>query len=544
MAPETPTSDSDKSTKATTGTAKRPLRFHSKVRTGCLTCKSRKVKCDETKPRCHRCTRSGRPCGGYPAPEARSSPETAGSPLLGVIQTTSGLFGSTAEKRSFQFFQQHASKSLGGPFHLAFWGREVMQAALHDPPIRHLVVALGAAYEDFESSGTAAGTGSELALQQANRAIHLMTTSLTQDSSAETTHRLLTASILFIQLASMRGHMAEATQHIRSAVKVLLDHERATSSNSNNNTSSQQQTVSSSSSSPTPPPYPVPLAHLRSILTSTYGQLRAMINDTARDVNPAQQNDMLWTAELSPAPTLFTSPADAHVFVERLFYNVLAFSQDSELRPASESPERLGKIVARHRALCVAWEGGRDALEGLAGLVAGDEEGERAVLLLRAYLVLVAVRLRLDVMRPQRREEAYDSLEDCLVEMLELCRRVVDGERGEGSRALCRSGLGCVMLLHTIVARCRNSRVRRRALSLLQTCARREGLWDSTLAARVAAQTLEMEEQALQGGDGCEDLRIREVKMEWYGEKGAFLRFVTVGDWKNGGDGIRKSFHW
>jgi hypothetical protein len=129
--------------------------------------------------------------------------------------------------------------------------------------------------------------------------------------------------------------------------------------------------------------------------------------------------------------------------------------------------------------------------------------------------------------------------------VLECCRRVVEAERGlSGGGALCRSGLGCVMLLHTVVARCRNPRVRRRALGLLQTCARREGLWDSKLAGRVAAQTLEMEEQALQGGDGCEGLRIREVKMEWYGEKGAFLRFITVGDWKNGGVGIRKSFHW
>ncbi|KAK1979720.1 hypothetical protein LZ30DRAFT_630629, partial [Colletotrichum cereale] len=36
-----------------------------KVRTGCLTCKSRKVKCDEAKPACARCTGTGRRCEGY-----------------------------------------------------------------------------------------------------------------------------------------------------------------------------------------------------------------------------------------------------------------------------------------------------------------------------------------------------------------------------------------------------------------------------------------------------------------------------------------------
>ncbi|KAI0977255.1 hypothetical protein F4678DRAFT_7690 [Xylaria arbuscula] len=38
---------------------------HAKARTGCLTCKRRKVKCDEAKPACARCLRSGHRCAGY-----------------------------------------------------------------------------------------------------------------------------------------------------------------------------------------------------------------------------------------------------------------------------------------------------------------------------------------------------------------------------------------------------------------------------------------------------------------------------------------------
>ncbi|KAH7020756.1 uncharacterized protein B0I36DRAFT_25338 [Microdochium trichocladiopsis] len=37
----------------------------SKVRTGCITCKVRKVKCDETSPACLRCIKAGRTCEGY-----------------------------------------------------------------------------------------------------------------------------------------------------------------------------------------------------------------------------------------------------------------------------------------------------------------------------------------------------------------------------------------------------------------------------------------------------------------------------------------------
>ena len=41
------------------------IRHHKKCRSGCSTCKQRKVKCDETKPECLRCIRVGKICGGY-----------------------------------------------------------------------------------------------------------------------------------------------------------------------------------------------------------------------------------------------------------------------------------------------------------------------------------------------------------------------------------------------------------------------------------------------------------------------------------------------
>ena len=37
----------------------------SKVKTGCTTCKIRRVKCDEARPNCVRCTSTGRRCDGY-----------------------------------------------------------------------------------------------------------------------------------------------------------------------------------------------------------------------------------------------------------------------------------------------------------------------------------------------------------------------------------------------------------------------------------------------------------------------------------------------
>ncbi|OAA71540.1 C6 zinc finger domain protein [Cordyceps fumosorosea ARSEF 2679] len=60
----------------------RQKRFTTRGRTGCLTCRSRHIKCDETKPFCRRCTSGRRECRGYDfggSPSAASAASGGGS---------------------------------------------------------------------------------------------------------------------------------------------------------------------------------------------------------------------------------------------------------------------------------------------------------------------------------------------------------------------------------------------------------------------------------------------------------------------------------
>ena len=61
----------------------RKRRQHAKVKTGCITCKIRRKKCDETKPACLRCTKTGRKCDGYVGHgfDIASSSETTITPV-------------------------------------------------------------------------------------------------------------------------------------------------------------------------------------------------------------------------------------------------------------------------------------------------------------------------------------------------------------------------------------------------------------------------------------------------------------------------------
>jgi hypothetical protein len=61
-------------------------------------------------------------------------------------------------------------------------------------------------------------------------------------------------------------------------------------------------------------------------------------------------------------------------------------------------------------------------------------------------------------------------------------------------RAILTMSSGCVLPLYFVAARCRHSATRHKALHLLQTCKRREGLWDSDLAADIAERVISIEE--------------------------------------------------
>ncbi|KAF1851806.1 uncharacterized protein K460DRAFT_401815 [Cucurbitaria berberidis CBS 394.84] len=64
QAPQAPLSASKEAPKAsqTNGVAKRK---QSKSRNGCITCKAKRLKCDETKPTCQQCAKRAVACGGY-----------------------------------------------------------------------------------------------------------------------------------------------------------------------------------------------------------------------------------------------------------------------------------------------------------------------------------------------------------------------------------------------------------------------------------------------------------------------------------------------
>lgn len=189
----------------------------------------RRIKCDEAKPWCQRCTGTGRKCDGYVVPGADgwiASPDDRTNAIV-VQRLITRLPGNTQEKRAFQYFIKQTSPELNGFFTTGFWERLILQASQTEPSLRHAVVAIGALHEEFSQTneglplGQVVGGHLPFAVKQYTKAIgHLRRSLGTGDHSPLTA---LMSCILFVCFDCLRGYYHTAIVHLKSGMKILQD---------------------------------------------------------------------------------------------------------------------------------------------------------------------------------------------------------------------------------------------------------------------------------------------------------------------------------
>ena len=225
--------------------------FKPKVRTGCYTCKVRRVKCDETKPACLRCTKTGRHCDGYVSPgtitlevkEAKgASPELSErgalvppSSIPDLLQSltqivmpslSSDIFDSSVGARNFQFFQEVTSPALGAFTAPYIWDTVVPQYCHNEPAILHLVHAVAISHEATHDNVFKCDDSSPKWLHDPRRRVFTdhytkaMGRLARQSTNPISVEIILLACLLFISVENFQNKNQVACGHIRSGVKV------------------------------------------------------------------------------------------------------------------------------------------------------------------------------------------------------------------------------------------------------------------------------------------------------------------------------------
>ncbi|KAF2813381.1 uncharacterized protein BDZ99DRAFT_474047 [Mytilinidion resinicola] len=195
---------------------------HKKASTGCGTCRARRVKCDEQKPCCRRCAIAGRICDGYRTQD----------PFVVFIapQTRNQLsdgFENDTERRFFDYFRSISAFEFSRFFDEKIWCKQVLQAAHSVPAVKHAVVAVASSHESFKAVRTHVPwnlprwpTARIHAQGEYSKAVTALRIQLEQDKS-QCLPVVLTCGLLFCCLEMLGGNAPGALAHLAACIKIL-----------------------------------------------------------------------------------------------------------------------------------------------------------------------------------------------------------------------------------------------------------------------------------------------------------------------------------
>ena len=151
------------------------------------------MKCDEKRPACNRCTKTGRNCDGY----QKSTWEVVDVSSMAIMSADPRTTSDPLAARSFKIFEKLTADNLAGLFDTALW-QDILRASHHSDALWHAATALGSAHEAYLHKRFNMDTAEEdRALKQYNKAIRCLT------RSEDTGHQpgsdvLMAASIIFM----------------------------------------------------------------------------------------------------------------------------------------------------------------------------------------------------------------------------------------------------------------------------------------------------------------------------------------------------------
>ncbi|KAF2646498.1 hypothetical protein P280DRAFT_464710 [Massarina eburnea CBS 473.64] len=517
-------SESEESTSAKDGKerkkAVRKKVWKPKTKTGCMTCRIRRVKCDEAKPSCNRCSSTGRSCDGYdnPASTLQSHAIVCSAPQLPITIMPGLDLSSTEEQEAFHFFKHHTANELSGFFDSSFWQFEILQASHTLPSIRHAIIAMAAMHRKL-IMGRMPVVPDDCHDKQLVFAVHQSTLALEALGKSTQTlsdsKDLLTTSILFYCLSCFQGHQTAAIEHLRSGLRIL-----------------RQVYADFDITKEYLDYHPISLNTLRAMFVTMDLQARGILSDAViGSWEPQPPRDFF-------LPSNFKTFTQARHCFETLLAEILTLKQGMDYKRLVGSNHRVLSQVQHFQdefnvlgialdsflaqlspmtgqddrksilSITLLREQVRVYLRGFAGLnehnlrcsVGWHVDENDTGLLLDLATELLGAPKELTMPDGALPEDYYPHVTD--VEQL--------GQIGISScaRPVFSSSSGVVSALWLVTSRARSSGLRRRAIALLLRYPRREGVWDSVVAGRLAWERMILEETALEGRLGVRRKRL------------------------------------
>ncbi|PTB34829.1 uncharacterized protein TrAFT101_008145 [Trichoderma asperellum] len=448
---------------------KRTRESTSKVRTGCSTCKLRRVKCDEAKPICRRCAIGSRKCV-YNAVRAASSRNVI-TIYLPPLQRQPVFF---SNNRDLDFFDHNIAAKLDGQFDSKFWSKLVLQLSHSEPSIRHAVSAISIIYQDVESSlrhPTGYVNASPKAQQEWNIAVRSLSTRIQAYPNSNLVP--LVCCLLFTCIEFLRGNIESSMFHVQNGFNILaaLRYNCDVALNPRTNIASNDRKAIED--------HIVPVFLRLNVLCSLAGRM------TPQMYSPTAERD-------SPQKDLTDS--------RRRLYEVsdicLRFIDKATLKAAIfqiDIDDLVEQVKLQTRL--DAW---RDLLDDLLQRMqaAGSSANQDALNILLIHFKVIYIWIRVCTTSS---EMAPDSYHSDFEELLHYAEQIVKPGLGLVAPQPLSFDMQILGPLYYTALKCRHPVMRRRAMEMLQLAPRREGLWNGHYAYVTAKRMIELEEEHLNG---------------------------------------------
>ncbi|KAH7153589.1 hypothetical protein EDB81DRAFT_687905 [Dactylonectria macrodidyma] len=472
-------------------------RIYSK--SGCHTCKIRRLKCDQGRPGCQRCLSTGRVCDGYGVwGGGTAMTSTSMTDTFQTIRTPHDLStrlrlgpSNDLERASFDWFRHRAIVKLCGVFGSRFWDTLVLQASMTAPAVLHALLALSSAHKAEMTGGSQPEHG-RFALEQYNKAIACLRPHFTKTSrDGESARVVLITCVVFVCLELLQGRYVEGQTHLQNGLNLLSQLQAELNTPGTRGLlvlGHPQESVNDG------------------YLTEAFSRLHAQSSLFGQVPGACCKPYTIATAipdsAICARPPLFGSMNQARQHLDGLFNAIHGLSVRCQRRYiVQDAAKALLDTQSRIQTCLRLW---RQAYK-VSRLNLISQLNVRDALsypLLTVYHTMAVIMVATCLTEPDEStfdsfEVAFDFVVSTCEEMLRAAVQVMAADAAAGycsGRFSFTADIGLIPPLYYSALKCRVPSIRHRAIKLLETATHKEGIWNGPVAAQVASEAIKIEE--------------------------------------------------
>ncbi|KAI5861168.1 hypothetical protein GGS23DRAFT_156749 [Durotheca rogersii] len=463
-------------------------RCRTKVKSGCLTCKARKVKCDEGHPVCSRCLSTGRVCEGYgiwggggnqyghrsAAPSRRDILARPRVPVM-LADTVS-----KEETRCLEWFTHRTAMKLPGAFRSGIWDALIFQAISAEPAVFHAALALSSAHrrEYFPVNVLAVEHAPDeqekFVLHHYSRAIAHLQPHFSIKNNASVRIALLTC-LIFVIMEYLRGHYRIGATHLQNGLKLLNEvHARPSAVNNSADAWILQAFVR--------------LDVQAKLLGCGSQRLHIVLDDCAKD---------------SPAiGTVFRTVDEARQHLDRLLSQILHLGDESRRHSQSQDQVQATKLLNRQQRVKSSLDAWFRVLRASKVYLDVQEKSAKIVAYPLLHMYYTLAEIMADTCIRSANESRFDAHAEAFASMMSSLERVRSLTASPAVYAILHppnmSGsimdLGAHPVVYYTALKCRTRRTRNKAIRILDGLEHKEGIWNGSLMGSVAREVVKIEE--------------------------------------------------